>query len=123
MNQLTLRLQKKNIYNNFTDEIVEIKGENVVMKSGIKLSTDQIEKFFIPAYARTLYGIQGKSLKSYHYAPEDYKFLNGRSAYTVVSRLTCATSLRSSIFELFASHWLLRSPFPKEKHSNINLFF
>lgn len=43
---------------------------------------------FMPGYATTVYGIQGDSLESFHYAVEDYKWLkSGRVAYTVISRL------------------------------------
>lgn len=82
-------LMKMEIYNKFVVEILEgdensdkftITGDKIITKK-------QIEKCFRPAYAKTLYGVQGASLRSYYYAPEDYKFLDGRRAYTTISRL------------------------------------
>jgi len=43
--------------------------------------------FFKPAYARTLYGVQGKGINSYYVAPEDLWFFEPRMSYTCVSRL------------------------------------
>ena len=39
------------------------------------------------AYARTLYSVQGATLDSIHYPEEDEFFLDGRSAYTAISRI------------------------------------
>ncbi len=52
-----------------------------------KLSKKEISKYFRPAYAKTLYSIQGKSVKSYFYPKEDSYQIDNRSAYTIISRI------------------------------------
>lgn len=78
------------IYNNFkftvvstTEETVEIKDE----KEFYKINKDKFLKFFQPGYALTLYSVQGESLKNFFYPEEDFKFLDNRRAYTLISRL------------------------------------
>jgi len=84
------------IYNKFTFTIKEVDEKNIVITDGKKDYT--IEKkllnkvvdnkpLFSFAYARTLYSVQGASLDSIHYPEEDYFFLDGRSAYTAISRI------------------------------------
>lgn len=69
-------LSEKDIYNNFILLRKDITDED--MKKGK----------FIPAYARTLYNMQGDETKSYYLAPEDIEwFANPRMAYTLISRL------------------------------------
>ena len=86
-------LRHKNIYNNFIEEITHVdknlnpNDPTILLSNGEKFSKNEIKKYFSPAYARTAYGIQGKSLKSYYYAPEDYHKIDSRLGYTVVSRL------------------------------------
>ena len=47
-----------------------------------------MEKHFRPAYARTLYNLQGDQVKSYYIAPEDIDyFAKPREAYTIISRI------------------------------------
>jgi len=96
----TNKLRNKDVYNNFIITIKDIKKRCVDGKkiniyicdsegSTIELTYAEINEFFRPSYARTAYGVQGKSFLSYHYAKEDLKFLkkNSRLAYTIVSRL------------------------------------
>lgn len=49
--------------------------------------TERQLKHFRPAYAINVYEAQGMTLKSYHWAQEDNKFLYGNMAYTIISRL------------------------------------
>jgi hypothetical protein len=71
-------LRKHNIYNNF-----------LVTRDELDLDDEQIDKHFEPAYARTLYNLQGDEVKSFYVAPEDLRwFVNNRMAYTLISRLT-----------------------------------
>ena len=76
--------------------IKEVHGKDIVITDGKKDYT--IEKkllnkvvdnkpLFSFAYARTLYSVQGASLDSIHYPEDDYFFLDGRSAYTAISRI------------------------------------
>jgi hypothetical protein len=82
------RLQKLEIYNRTVLTIEENKSnKHIRLSNGEVFTKADIKKYFKPAYARTLYGIQGKSIESYYYAPEDYKFLTPRAAYTVISRI------------------------------------
>ena len=73
---ITNDLRHKNIYNNFLFQSQDIPKE---LKN---------EKYFRPAYARTLFNMQGDEATSYYMAPEDIKwFLNPRMAYTLISRI------------------------------------
>jgi len=85
-------LRQKDIYNNFEFTIKEKKfneGYHYVLDNGVTISHKQLENYFVPAYAKTAYGVQGKSLKSYHFAKEDAYFLsnNNRLSYTIISRI------------------------------------
>lgn len=96
----TNKLAKYGIYNNFVLNVVA-KDESVVefdlgLKLPLKLfklaqykDEEKVSGYFKPGYARTLHGVQGCSLKSFHYAKDDYEFLErGNVLYTVISRLT-----------------------------------
>ena len=70
----TNELRDKDIYNGF------ILPSNEINKR------DKLN--FKPAFARTLYNLQGDQVKSYYLAPEDvHWFTQPRSAYTLISRL------------------------------------
>ena len=74
-------LRKHNIYNNF-----------LVTRDELTLDDETIDKHFEPAYARTLYNLQGDEVKSFYVAPEDlHWFTNNRMAYTLISRLSSKT--------------------------------
>lgn len=83
--------EEYDIYNNFYFIIdrVDNDGLNVHMKCGtiIPIKILMNNKYFSLGYAMTLYQVQGRSIKSYHYCKEDYYFLNPRTAYTTISRL------------------------------------
>lgn len=57
-----------------------------------EISLKEFEKNFEYAYARTLHSVQGDSLKSYYFPKEDRYCLDGRFAYTLISRLKTETS-------------------------------
>jgi hypothetical protein len=90
-------LREKGIYNNFIFNVISNDGVNVALDDGNGNITDITVKelnkggigseWFLPAYALTLYCIQGDSLSSYHYPDDDDEFINERSAYTLISRL------------------------------------
>jgi len=86
-------LRQKDIYNNFEFVIKKItkKQDDIVytLDKDVTITHKQLDKYFVPAYAKTAYGVQGKSLKSYHYAKEDKFFLkdNNRLSYTIISRI------------------------------------
>lgn len=85
-------LRDKEIYNNYVFKVVESNRDeitlfNVDFKNYVELSKEEIHKNFDYAYARTLYNIQGQTINSYYWCKEDNRALDGRSAYTIISRL------------------------------------
>lgn len=84
--------RKLEIYNDFEFTITDVKNDILTLDNEYEFTKEQIKKDFKPAYARTIYGVQGKSYRSYHFAQEDNYYLNlskykNRIAYTVISRL------------------------------------
>lgn len=53
----------------------------------IECTEKQITNDFSPRFALNCYNIQGQSIDSYYWAAEDDFFINGRTAYTIISRL------------------------------------
>jgi hypothetical protein len=83
-------LREKDIFNNFKFKVEDTNDETVIISddnNSYCISINDFNKYFEPAYALTLYSIQGETINNFHYANEDYKFLNGRSTYTLISRL------------------------------------
>ena len=77
----TNKLRKYEIYNQYQFTTTEIHNK-------ITDPEFDIEKHFRPAYARTLYNLQGDQVKSYYIAPEDIDyFAKPREAYTIISRI------------------------------------
>ena len=82
--------RKMGIYNKFTYEVTGRENDNIIISDGecnIHIDIDKIQKDFDYSYCRTLYSVQGETLKSYHYPEEDLFFINNRSAYTLISRI------------------------------------
>ena len=79
-------LKLKGIYNNFDYTIKDIIDDKIILDDDTEISQKEL-KHFVLGYAITLYKAQGQQFKSFYYAPEDYTFLNGRSTYTLISRL------------------------------------
>ena len=85
-------LRRQNMYNNYVGKIEEIKkvGNDKLYKLDCcdqYFTHEQINTYFKLGYCLTIYGVQGKGYKSYYFCKEDQKFINGRSAYTIISRL------------------------------------
>jgi hypothetical protein len=80
-------LRDRNTYNNFVLSVIDGKEDKVQLSNKEWYTTQEINDNFKFGYARTIYGVQGASIRTIYYAPEDYFFLNGRSAYTVISRI------------------------------------
>jgi len=77
----TNKLRDYNIYNQYQFTTQEIR--NIITDPEFDM-----EKHFRPAYARTLYNLQGDQVKSYYIAPEDIDyFTKPREAYTIISRI------------------------------------
>ena len=88
----TNALRQFNIYNNMCFVVKEINPTTIIIETettthSIPITKFKRKKYFDFAYALTLYAVQGSSLGSFHYCEEDIKFLNGRSLYTLISRL------------------------------------
>jgi hypothetical protein len=92
----TNKLRKYGIYNQyqFTTQGLRnlmIFNQYQFINQEIRQITDpefDMEKHFRPAYARTLYNLQGDQVKSYYIAPEDIDyFAKPREAYTIISRI------------------------------------
>ena len=95
----TNKYRKYNIYNNFIMTITDKDDKFVTLDNVFKIPVKKfIERkmndkglfsgIFGAGYARTQYNVQGKSLKSFYVPSECYNaFNNGRSAYTIISRL------------------------------------
>lgn len=92
---ITNDLKKNGIYNKFLYEVsgkgIGVDGNPCIeITDGVEthnINEDQFEKCFNYSYARTLYSVQGETLKSLYYPDEDLYFLDGRTTYTLISRL------------------------------------
>lgn len=71
---------------NESNEGIKYKLKDINTKEIYEITEKQMKKFR-PAYCINVYECQGRNLKSYHWAKEDNRFLNGRMAYTIISRL------------------------------------
>lgn len=83
-------LRNQNIYNKFMFEVKETTNEYIIITDGnedYKLTEKHLYKNFDFGYAVTLYCIQGASVKSIYYAPEDIESIGGRGVYTLISRI------------------------------------
>jgi hypothetical protein len=100
------KLLKKDIYNGRPIQIIEaldndeyVIGDDQTVKYVIDNGEDEeeefraivtkqeLDKYFKLAYCVNVYQIQGQSIKSYYWTPCDDCFLDGRKAYTIISRL------------------------------------
>ena len=88
---ITNNLKDKEIYNKFTYTVINNNNPDYIRISDgiqeINLTKEEIENNFDFSYARTLYSVQGETLNSFYYPDEDLYFLNGRTTYTLISRL------------------------------------
>ncbi len=94
----TNKVREYNIYNNYIMEVVEVNEEKEIIILQDEIDTYKIplsiyrkkmgkNYYFKPAYARTIYSLQGSTIKNYYIAPEDIKFFNDpNTAYTIISR-------------------------------------
>lgn len=80
-------LRDNEIFNNFTFTVKNVIDDVVELDDGKLINAIDINQYFDYAYCQTIYSIQGESIKSIYYTPEDYQFLCGRVAYTVISRI------------------------------------
>ena len=94
----TNKLIKKNAMNNFkyiivdndkksTLKIAPDNNDNYDESEIITISYTEYEQNFDLAYALTIYGLQGSFVYKYHFVDEDYGYIDGRMAYTIISRI------------------------------------
>lgn len=85
----TNKFRDKDIFNDFEFTIIKTTKDKITLDDNTEFDIKDIKTHFKPAYARTSYGVQGKSYKSFHYALEDMYSLkyDNRLTYTVISRL------------------------------------
>jgi len=82
-------LKEKDIYNNFYYSIKSIVDDKITITDDIDdiiITKEELNHFEL-GYCRTLYNIQGESVKSFYFPMEDIHFINGRAIYTLISRL------------------------------------
>ena len=83
-------LREKGIYNRYRCEVIDNTNNEIIIKDKLNtyhINKETYDKYFEPAYALTLYCVQGESINSYYYPNEDFQKINGRTAYTLISRL------------------------------------
>ncbi len=80
-------LREHEIYNKFQFIITKSDDEHIELDDKIKITKNQFQNNFRPAYAVNIHQLQGASIKSYYYAREDDYFIDNRSAYTIISRI------------------------------------
>lgn len=82
-------LKKRNIYKGMQYYITDNEDGIYTLCNGSKITEHQLRNpnLFKPAYALTIYCLQGSSVPNYYFAPEDRAFVNDRVAYTIISRL------------------------------------
>jgi ATP-dependent exoDNAse (exonuclease V) alpha subunit len=86
----TNKLASKNIFNNFIFKVINNIGDDVILSDdydNYTITQKDFFDYFEPAYCRTIYNIQGESIKSIHYCMDDIQFLKGNVLYTVISRI------------------------------------
>ena len=83
-------LKDFNIYNNFYYTIKDRDDDIIIITDGIddiEIKEKQLNSNFELGYCRTLYNIQGESIKSFYFCLEDTPHIDGRALYTLISRL------------------------------------
>jgi hypothetical protein len=80
-------LRELNIYNKFQFTVTDLIDNFVILDNEYKVSRLCYGMYFEPAYARTIYSIQGESMESFYFPNEDSNYLNDRTTYTIISRL------------------------------------
>ena len=101
-------LQEYEIYNNkpvtIEKKIVNDCGTCYLLSDTNIITDIQLERNFDLAYALNAYQIQGNSVDSYYWAPEDddefTKINGGRVAYTIISRLIQAIELDDDLIQM-----------------------
>lgn len=88
----TNKFKKYDVYNGYILEVLDINDDSIMLKDEINIYTLPLKKYkepnFMPAYALTIYALQGSSVNSYFCPIEDEKYYNNSStAYTIISRI------------------------------------
>ena len=104
---VTNNLRSKEIYNNFDFIIKDIQTignelfyilDDGVTDKYITVNYEELTNNFELGYAITLFKAQGQEYKSFFMPECEFKYINGRSAYTLISRLkTTGRSLNEKV--------------------------
>ncbi len=79
--------KRMTIHNKYTDKY-DIKHCILIDEENNEFDIELKQlKHFDFAYCLNIHQVQGRTLKSYYWCDEDDKFLDGRTAYTIISRL------------------------------------
>ncbi len=84
---MTNDLRKKDIYNSFDYVIKEINDDQITLDDETIITIEELKKNFEPAYAITMYKCQGHEYESFYIPDSSLTFIDGRKAYTIISRL------------------------------------
>jgi hypothetical protein len=80
-------LRELEIYNKFQFTVTGIEDNFIILDNEHKISRLCYAMYFEPAYARTIYSIQGESMNDFYFPMDDERYLNDRTTYTIISRL------------------------------------
>ena len=96
-------LERLGVYNRFTFTVIENNPNTTKIRisdkpddpdcNGINMELETIQRYFDYEFCRTLYGVQGKSIRKIKFCDEDYQYflkttmLSNEEAYTFISRL------------------------------------
>lgn len=81
-------LRNKSIYKNFEYVIKSIDNDIITLDNNETITMKQYNNYFKPAYAKTLYAVQGQSIESFYFPQSEIMYLDNQSVYTLISRLT-----------------------------------
>lgn len=82
-NHRILTIVDKKYDKNLKECIYTLKDNDEIFK----INYNKLKSNFRPAYCINVYEAQGSTFDSYHWAVDDDKFLTGRMAYTIISRI------------------------------------
>ena len=87
---ITNDLSKKEIFNNFDYIIKEIQiidNEKIYkIDDDLYIDSNELYNNFKSNYAITLFKAQGEEYENFYFPDSSLKFVNGRTAYTLISR-------------------------------------
>lgn len=109
----TNKLREYGIYNNFVLNVTSKDSKCITLNDQFHIPIKKFTKtFFKPAYARTLYNVQGKTLDSYYVPDEELHYFNDpRKAYTLISRLKQIITIIKPVEKVKTNNTLMKLKF------------